>query len=113
MEIFEKDFSNLQEALVSIGYSKKEAEKQINDIGHLVQMAIVANLSEKKKKNEEITPENFENFVKNNFSEKEIKTVIAISMKQVVGDYIQEIVKTLNPEEKDEFYKKIKEFAES
>lgn len=113
MNEIDKNFENVKTALISIGFSAEAAENQIKELGDLVEMAIFIRITKDKPEAKNITPENFVTFLEDNYTQEEMAKIIDEEIKNVVSDYIQAIIQPLGMKEKDVFFSKLKEIAQS
>ena len=96
----------IKKALQSIGYSIEEAEKQIEEVGKLMTMAILHKLLQKHS-GEKLTPQGLENFLRSTYNAAYIRTVIDEESNTIVTEYLKEITMVLPADKKDSFNKQI------
>ena len=96
----------IKKALQSIGYSVEEAEKQIEEVGKLMTMAILHKLLQKHS-GEKLTPQGLENFLKITYNAQYIRTVINEESNNIVSEYLKEITMVLPADQKENFNNQI------
>lgn len=98
----------IKKALQSIGYSLEEAEKQIEEVGKLMTMAILHKLLQKHS-GEKLTPQGLENFLRTTYNAAYIRTVIHEESNNIVSEYLREVTMVLPQDKKEAFYQQIPE----
>lgn len=96
----------IKKALQSIGYSLEEAEKQIEEVGKVVTMAILHKLLQKHS-DEKLTPQGLENFLKATYNAQYIRTVIDEESNNIVSEYLREVTMVLPQDQKEAFNQQI------
>ena len=79
----------IKKSLVSTGFSLEEAEHQIEEVGKLVTMAILHRLLKEKTEVKELTVENIEKFLKENFNVQYLKLVVEEESNKIVEEYLK------------------------
>jgi len=103
-DITENKLYKLQDALVFIGFTKDESEKQIDDLNKLVSIGIINKIIEENQ-NEDLNEANIGNFIKNKYSEEEIENMSAEISEIIIEGYFDDITKDLSESRKKYFYK--------
>lgn len=100
---------NIQNALISIGFTKEEAKYQIEEIGEIVSKLILARLlKEQSVDTNNLTPKELKNFFKTNFQAEYINSVIQEESGKIIGSYLTQITKNLSEDKKQKFYSLIR-----
>ncbi len=102
----------IKKALQSIGYSIEEAEKQIEEVGKVITMAILHKLLQKHS-GEKLTPQGLENFLKVTYNAQYIRTVIDEESNNIVTEYLKEITMVLPADQKETFARQVRENSTS
>lgn len=98
----------IKKALQSIGYSIEEAEKQIEEVGKVITMAILHKLLQKHSGGK-LTPQGLENFLKVTYNAQYIRTVIDEESNNIVSEYLREVTMVLPQDKKEAFNQQIPE----
>ena len=106
LETNKDKLETIKKALQSIGYSLEEAEKQIEEVGKLIMMAILQKLLQKYS-GEKLTPQGLENFLKITYNAQYIRTVIDEESNNIVSEYLKEVTIVLPQDKKKEFYQQL------
>lgn len=114
-EILQKALASFKKALELVGFSSEAVDSQISELGEVILMAILARL--KKDKNldfSRLSPEKFEEFLNQNYSEPNLKTelkkIVEEEALNKIQEYAKEVTKVLPEEKKELFYKTILSF---
>ena len=83
----EKRLEILKKSLVAIGFSIQEAEKQIEEVGKIITMAILEKLLKEKAAAEKLTAQNFQDYLKSNFTAEYLKVVVDQESNRIVEEY--------------------------
>jgi len=96
----EKRLEILKKSLVNIGFSIEEAEKQIEEVGKIITMAILEKLLKEKTAAEKLTAQNFQNYLKSNFTAEYLKVVVDQESNRIVEEYRKAVSVNLPPDNK-------------
>lgn len=96
----EKRLEVLKNSLVNLGFSIQEAEKQIEEVGKIITMAILEKLLKEKTAIEKITVQNFQNYLKSNFTAEYLKIVVDQESNRIVEEYLKAVSVNLSPDKK-------------
>ncbi len=107
MSEFEK-LELTKRSLTLLGFTEEEAEKQINEVGKLITMAIFQRLLKERSSQTDLTPENVKNYLKQNFTAQYVKEVIEIESVKIVEEYLKVVTQDVSPEQKEKFLAQIK-----
>ena len=102
----QQKLETIKKALQSVGYSLEEAEKQIEEVGKLMTMAILHKLLQKHS-GEKLTPQGLDNFLRQSYNAQYIRTVIDEESSNIVMEYLKEVTMVLSPEQKEKFTQQV------
>ncbi len=97
----------IKHALQSIGYTLEEAEKQIEEVGKLITMAILHKLLKKHSADGKLTPEGLKEFLKERYNAMYLRVVIEEESNNITQEYLREVTMVLSPDKKEDFYHRI------
>jgi len=103
-KIVQEKFEKMKSAMAFIGFSKEEAEKQINELGEIILMETMKKIIEDNP-NENLNNENINDFIKNKYSEEEMIKISAEKSVLTIKNYLDEITSGLDENKKKYFYK--------
>ena len=89
MAIIPQKLEVTKKSLTSVGFSEEEAEAQINSVGKIITMAILARLLKEKAEIKELTPANIADFLKKNFNAQYLKIVVEEESNKIVEEYLK------------------------
>lgn len=104
-----KTVEHIKSAMISIGFSEGEADKQLSELGDVVSLKFVEKVIEAKKGtlNGIIDTSNIEEFIKNNLSPEETIRILQEDITPLVNEYWTEITKDLPREKQSLFFNSI------
>jgi len=79
----------IKKSLIAVGFSLEEAESQIEEVGKIITMAILHRLLKEKTEVKELTLENIEKFLKDNFTVQYLKLVVEEESQKIVQEYLK------------------------
>jgi len=94
-------------ALVSIGFSASEAEKQISELGGVITMSILKKVIEENP-NQSLNDDNVQEFIQSRYTKDDIGKIVTEESAVVLMDYFKEVTKNLSEEEKQKFFDQLK-----
>ncbi len=106
---FPENLEIIKTSLVKIGFSHDEAEDQIKLVGKIVTMAIFKRLLQERATVEELTPQNIQKYLQENFNTTYLKQVLEFESTKIVDNYLRVVAKDLPSEKKQNFYQDIGE----
>lgn len=83
----------IKKSLMSAGFSFEEAELQIEEVGKVITMAILHRLLKEKAAVKELTVENIEKFLKDNFTVQYLKLVVDEESNKIAEEYLEVVKK--------------------
>lgn len=97
----------IKTSLVKIGFTQEEAESQIASVGKIVTMAIFERLLKERAAVEELTPQNLQKYLEENFNSTYLKQVLEYESARIVEDYLRAVTKDLAKDTQKSFYQDI------
>lgn len=94
-------------ALLSIGFSPENAEKQISELGSVITMSIMKKIIEENP-DQMLDDNNIQEFIKSKYTNEDIGKIVTEESGIVFMDYFKEVTKNLSDEEKQRFFDQLK-----
>ena len=93
--------NNVMDGLIYLGFSKKEAESQLQELNELLAIAM-GNIF--IKNGDKVKPEEFDSYLKNNYTQEEIEQTSLKTYVKETKEYFGAITKGLSQDKIDKFY---------
>lgn len=102
-----KRLVKLKDALISLGYSHDEAQKQIDEVGEIAVMALLGKLIKDFPNQKEEIVNQTEKFISNKFPAGEFQLIVDEVSNETVKQYIYAVIENIDDEKKKRFLEKI------
>jgi len=99
--------NSLIEGLIYLGFTKEEAEKQVGELDEIIGFSFSKRIEEEAET--EVNPDKFDEYIKENYPEEELKKILAEVSGEEVKNYIDAVTRDMPKEKIDHFYKIVKE----
>ena len=103
----QNNYDDIKQALISIGFEAEKADMQISELGNIIKSTIFAKMCMDHEDKKDQIEQDPEAFLKENYSDEEIKTISSEVSTKIVKEYLDEITKGLDESAKSTFYSKL------
>ena len=103
----DEQYQKIKDIMISIGFSEKGADEQLNELGKIIQMSVIERVAQENKDSIKALTQDPESFIKKRYNKEELVSLTIEVAVKVTEDYIKEITKDLSPAQKSDFFKQL------
>mgnify|MGYP001594997885 FL=1 len=100
-------YEKIKNALLSIGFSVEEADKQISELGKVIQLTVIEHIAAENKDDKLAFAKDPESYVKNRYDTQSLADIVSKVSGKVISEYFSEVTKDLPNSKRTEFFAKI------
>ncbi|MBI4239763.1 hypothetical protein HY620_02125 [Candidatus Uhrbacteria bacterium] len=106
-----KDISKITGVLLTIGFSREEAEQQLAEVEEIIAAEIIARLMREMTlpQNGLHTIEDLKTFLETTKDQEKVKTIIREESSRLIKEYFEAVTASLSDVDREQFYKKLEE----